>query len=263
MPLQRYLAYAQRVVIGAQMEAAEKPDFAAIAKTTHFSKSELRRMYRRFLSIADAETNTVSKEMFLTQPEVCHCCIMPLAVDHAIRSSAAGEEWLQQRRHSAMSTLASIPAPDPHIPLAHPRPAPVASFQPSEQSVHLSTTNASSGITGLQQDFDVSGAGIGLSFVEYVQVLSKFSVKATLAEKNDYLFSILDRDCDEHLQADDLYHYYCSMLGQRYTPAALKELTKRVWRTICPHGEKLLARRDFFGKCLNATELQFAMTIHY
>lgn len=100
------------------MEAVPKPDFAAIAKTTHFSKSELRRLHRRFLAIADADTQTVSKEAFLSQPEVCHCCIMPLAVDHALRQS-------------------------------------------------------------------VESSAAGLGFEEYVQLLSKFSVKASLAEKND------------------------------------------------------------------------------
>lgn len=77
------------------------------------------------------------------------------------------------------------------------------------------------------------------------------------------LFSILDSDGDDKLQADDLYRYYESMLSGRYTPGALQQLTKRAWRTVCPRAQQYILRQEFFTRCLNATELQFAMTIHY
>jgi Zn ribbon nucleic-acid-binding protein len=67
--------------------SSEYPNYGELAAESHFSQSELRAMYKRFLSMAqcpDPQAPTItwlSKENFLQQSEVVFCALAARAFD--------------------------------------------------------------------------------------------------------------------------------------------------------------------------------------
>jgi hypothetical protein len=47
-----------------------EPHFKELAKSSHFSKSELKHMHNRFMAICDTEIMLLQKRQFLQQPEL-------------------------------------------------------------------------------------------------------------------------------------------------------------------------------------------------